>query len=231
MNIKEMHYDFKKKLNKGDSQQYRNFLIPEIDWVLNEAAELMVKLVAQPRLRSQLGFELNQRSIDDIRTLVVSSTLSVDDNTAALPADYWFYVRSYANITKGNCSGYKARVHVRQYDDEFEESPFDSTSFEWRIVNTVFNSEGLKFFATDFYIENLELTYVKRLAYMHNAEDFGANGYTMPSGVTLTGTQDCELPEQTHREIVDLAVLIASGEIQSADYNIKQDKVVLNNLK
>ena len=37
MNISEMHYDFKKKLNKVDSEQNRNLLVPEIDWALNEA--------------------------------------------------------------------------------------------------------------------------------------------------------------------------------------------------
>ncbi len=33
MSIKRMHYDIKVKLNKVDSQQYRNLLIPEIQWL------------------------------------------------------------------------------------------------------------------------------------------------------------------------------------------------------
>jgi len=36
MTVKDMHYDFKKKLNKVDSQQNRNLLIPEIDWTHND---------------------------------------------------------------------------------------------------------------------------------------------------------------------------------------------------
>ena len=48
MTIQDMHYDFKKKLNKIDSQQNRNLLIPEIDWTLNEAQELFVKITAFP---------------------------------------------------------------------------------------------------------------------------------------------------------------------------------------
>ena len=62
MNAREMHYDFKQKLNKIDSQKYRNLLVPEIDWKLNEAQEVFVKIIAEPRLRSQLGFEINQRN-------------------------------------------------------------------------------------------------------------------------------------------------------------------------
>jgi len=97
MTIKEMHYDFKKKLNKVDSQQYKNLLVPEIDWTLNEAQELFVKMVAKPRTKSYTGFELNQRTIDDIRTLVKDNQcFSVTGNTVALPSDYW-------NLVKAKC--------------------------------------------------------------------------------------------------------------------------------
>jgi hypothetical protein len=39
MTAREMHYDFKQKLNKIDSQKHRNLKVPEIDWKLNEAQE------------------------------------------------------------------------------------------------------------------------------------------------------------------------------------------------
>ena len=48
MTIQEMHYDFKMKLNKIDSEQYRNLRIPEIDWKLNEALEIFIKINAEP---------------------------------------------------------------------------------------------------------------------------------------------------------------------------------------
>ena len=35
-------------------------------------------------------------------------------------------------------------------------------------------------------------------------------------------------PEHTHKEIVDIAVLLATGEMQLPDYQIKQAKVNLN---
>ena len=55
MTIQDMHYDFKKKLDKIDSQQNKNLLIPEIDWVLNEAQEMFVKIVAFPKKYEYLG--------------------------------------------------------------------------------------------------------------------------------------------------------------------------------
>ena len=65
---------------------------------------------------------------------------------------------------------------------------------------------------------------------MHNAEDFGTSSqYILPDGVTLTGFQDCELPFQTHTEIVDIAALVLTGQLQYSDYNIKREKLNLIN--
>lgn len=234
MTIEEMHYDFKMKLNKVDSQQYKNLLIPEIDWTLNEAQELFVKMVAQPRIKSYLGFEMNQRNIDDIRTVVVDNNcLSVSPtNTVALPNDYWHFLKAEVIMDKGNCKGIKGKFHVRQHDDEFENSPFDKSSFEWRTVNGVFNENGVKLYTDNtFNITSFCMSYIRKLAYIHNAKDFRGTQYRLPSGVLLTGSVNCELPEQTHREIVDIAVLIITGQIQIPDYQIKLGKLNLNNLK
>ena len=54
MNIREMHYDVKKKINKLDSQQNRNLLIPEIDWALNEAMSLFIKMICLLRLIAKM---------------------------------------------------------------------------------------------------------------------------------------------------------------------------------
>lgn len=225
-----MHYDFKSKLNKIDSQQFRNLRVPEIDWKLNEAQELFVKMVAKPGLAGRLGFETSQRSIDDIRTVVVNGYCSpITDNLFTLPVDYWHFLSATVLMTKGECKNFTATLKVRQHDDEFEESPFDCSSFEWREVNGLFHAEGIKTFDDGtFSNKTMCLDYIKELEYIHNAEDFRVGGYNLPSGVLLTGSLDCILPKTTHREIVDLAVLIASGDLQAPDYQLKQAKLNLN---
>lgn len=235
MTIKDMHYDVKKKLNKIDSQQYRNLRIPEIDWSLNEAAELFVKMIAEPRLKNHLGFETSQRSIDDIRTIVVNpdingSPLPINNNVATLPDNYWHYLKGHVMMDKGNCTDVKGRVFIRQHDDEFEESPFDNSSFEWRTVNAVFFEDGVKFYNdSSFEVDEFFMSYIRRMEYMHNAEDFGAGQYNLPDGTPLVGSQDCELPEHTHREIVDIAVLIITGELENVNgYQLKAEKLKLN---
>lgn len=238
MTIKDVQYDFKKKLNKVDSEQNRNLLIPEIDWVINEAIELFVKNIAYPRAKSYLSFEFNQRTIDDIRTLVVrpesdpsSCIRPVTNNVVSLPTNYWHFIKGEIIMSKGTCLNKKGTFKVRQHDDEFENSPFDSSNFEWRTVNGVFFEKGIKLFDDGTFTNNTFLLhYIKKHPYVHNAEDFRNGTYKLPNGTTLTGTQNLILPEQTHREIVDIAVMIATGEIQAGDYATKREKLNFNQL-
>ena len=227
-----MHYDFKTKLNKIDSQQNKNLRIPEIDWKLNEAQELFVKMVANPRLKNNLGFETSQRNTDDIRTVVVRDYCSpVINNIAVLPENYWYFISAESTLSKDNCKDTKATIRIRQQDDEFENSPFDKSSFEWREVNAVFYREGIKLFDDGtFSNKQLCINYIKKLNYIHNAEQFAKGSYNLPSGLNLTGSVSCELPESTHREIVDIAVALASNELQNPDYQNKLQKLNINNL-
>ena len=231
MNAPEMHYDFKKKFNKIDSNNNRNLLVPEIDWTLNEAQDLYIKMVAEPRFGKLLGFESSQRAIDDIRTIVTSLEIVPIDNIITLPENYLYYVRGRVEAEKGNCTITDGKLWIRQHDDEFEKSPFDRSSFEWKEINGVFNESGIRLFTDGtFTVTNTEITYIRKPLYIHNAQDFKNGEYNSLRDELLVGTQDCELPENTHSEIVDLAVLLARGEIQS-DLQTKLMKLNLINLK
>lgn len=238
MNAREMHFDFKMKLNKVDSQKYKNLRVQEIDWKLNEAQEVFVKMIAEPRF-TPAGFETSQRSIDDIRTLVVNQTLATGlvptsfDATsfsAPLPSDYWFKVATKVYALKGDCPlTLMGNVRQVQHDDEHEVSPFDRSSFEWRQVNIRFFNGGIRVFTDgSFTIGRVVLDYIKRPSIIHNAQDAQGGSYKDLKGVTLTGSQACLLPEGTHREIVDLAVMITAGDLSLPDYQLKQAKVQLN---
>lgn len=233
MTIQEMHYDFKMKLNKIDSEQYRNLRIPEIDWKLNEALEIFIKNNAEPYQVPFYGFEKNQRSIDNIRPLVVENQLiTLNGSVAPLPDDYMFYVSSYVIMKKGKCKDRRGRVLIKQHDDMFEESPFDRSSYEWSEINATFDGAGLRLYIPEgITLDGLHLTYIRKHAYIHNAQDFlPGSKYKLPNGVELTGRQNCELPDYTHREIVDIAVYIASMDLEQQTAQFKQSKLELNKL-
>jgi hypothetical protein len=237
MTIKGMHLDFKNKYNKVDSLQNTNFDVPQIDFILNQAAELFVKLIAQPRLKSHLGFEVVQRTIDDIRMLVINDKeINVVNNIAVLPTDYLFYLRAFCMVDKNDsnhisCKNKKCRVIIRQHDDMFDESPFDRSSFEWRFVNALFVKEGIKLFADDtMKIGKMKLSYLKKLDFFHNAEDYSEEGYETIDGVVLSGFKNCELPGHTHSEIVNIAVLLVSAWLNDPSHQFKQLGIKLDQI-
>lgn len=232
MGIKDMHYDFKKKLNKIDSQQYRNLLVPEIDWALNEAESMFIDLISNPRRAAQLGFETSQKTTDDIYPLVVpTKKLDLNNSVADLPKDYRYFIKAHSFISKCNCKNQRATIYPKRHGEEFYGNPFYDSSFEWRYVNAHFIDKGIKVYDDGtFTIDEVYLTYIRNPKPMHNAEDFPGGKYKTPSGVILSGFSNSELPEHTHREIVDLAVMITTGEINPAELSIKAEKVNLNGL-
>lgn len=247
MTIEEMHYDFKMKLNKVDSQQYRNFLIPEIDWLLNEAQELFIKIVAEPRLSFHLGFEKSQRNTDDIKMLIketkitsgkTENKIGYNAYLCDLPEDYMFFIRGLVYGSTDNCKEVPCSIKIRQHDDINHGSPFDKSSIVWREINGMFIGGKLELELPDSKEEkgaalsNVYITYIRTPKYMHFAQGIeGGGGYQLNSdeGSLLNGKQDCELSPHTHREIVDIAVMLANGQLQIQD-PFKMAKLNLNQL-
>jgi len=238
---------FKTEYNKVDSSQNRNFKLPEIFELINEAQLIFIKKIAQPRVPNNLGFELNQRTINDIRPLVVEGNdlsgidvqkYNTNSYIATLPSDYMFYVVSEVEAEKiittqenKKNKTYKCvkrlRGFVRQHEDEFEFNPFTKSSFEWRKSNvTVFGNKLQYYVDETFTLTKAFITYIRYPKYIHLAEQWSPTGYTLPGESTpLTGKQDCELAKHTWDEIVDIAVKIATIQVSPELVQIKNEKI------
>lgn len=225
MNIKAMHYQVKAGLNKLDSNQYRNLQVPEIDVALNQAEDVF-KLRHTPYIDPSRGVEFNQRSIENLRSIVVNQSQgqNIVSGVAALPNDYDYFLSGYVVATKCGCSR-EIRATVYRHQDEFNE--FDSPSFEWGECPIRFFEGGIRVYTDDFDAHRIKLNYLRKTKWMHNAEDWDVSGYVY-NGVTYTGTQDCELPERCHQEIVDLAVLIITGNLTPPNFDNKASIISLN---
>ena len=219
-NIKDMHYDFRVKLNRIDSAKYRDLKVPEVDRKLNEGINLFILLVAQPRIRNQFGFETTQRTTDDIRLLVVNKKPLTENANLdgevfyTLPPDYLYYLGADATASKGDCAGQQMDIIVVDHDDRSLNREFYKSDFEWRELNVRFFEDGIRAFPEDFNIDKFTLDYIKEHPYVHYAEGFETGEYQLPNGELLQGFQDCILPDITHAEIVDLAVLLATGDLE-----------------
>ena len=85
MTVEEMHYEFKLKLNKIDSNDYSNIIIPEIDWYLNEAQSIYIKTRYSGNNSKAAGFEASQKRTDDLRNLVVKDRIIATVPSASCP--------------------------------------------------------------------------------------------------------------------------------------------------
>lgn len=228
--VRHMHYDFKQKLNKIDAQQYRNLKVPEIDWKLNEATNIFIKRIAQPRTSPVVGFEYDTRSINDIRTIVINdhplTTSKVNDKvfTVTLPENYLYHLTSRSVCVK---AGFTAEIKntIQKHTRDFRMDTFVQSSFEWREINGLIIGEAVKIYTDGtFEIPTVNFDYIRKPQYIHTAQDAAGGTYNLPNGVALTGYQNCELPEDVYGEIVDLAVLITTGDLIS-DYQTKFSKI------
>ena len=175
----------------------------------------------------------------EVRTIVIDklpitpTKLNSKECLITLPDDYKFYIASEVLLSRDNCSDrYAVEKLVIQHDDKANTDLHSIPSFEWSHVNMYFYDKGIKVFTDGtFNIKNFELSYIKKHPYIHNAQDFlPMKSYKSLEGVSLSGSQNCELPEHTHREIVDIAVLLLTQNMQAADYQLKHEKLKLNQL-
>jgi len=236
MTIQEMHYDFKQKLNKLDSQNYRNLKVPEIDWKLNEAIELYVKTIAEPKYKTIYGFEKNQVISDNIRPLVVASdNLTITDGgTIALPDDYGYFIAFRDMKIKGvenNATEVSVeKFHVVQHNDDSNSSFLDNSSLLWREVNFSFEGNNIVVELNGFTVESCTITYLKEHPIVANPSSYPNGSYKDLNGKVIDTNQNCILPDNTHREIVDLAVAITAGDLENPNYKIARDKLGLDQL-
>ena len=268
MTVQEMHYELKLKLNKVDTQDYSNILVPEVDWYLNEAMTVFIKQRYGVTNIKREGFEETQKRIDDLKTLVVkedpatptattipttvvSTTSDVGTYRADLSAlayDYMFLVRITCQSTKTSCqSGTKKLWGIQVQHDDLDTvlyDPFYKPSFEWEEVPLVFGEnpddptsdrKGAIYLYSDgtFSVDSVFVEYLRhplRISYADGVVDSTGVpiGYNYADGTPAAAVQNCELPQHTHKEVVDLAVAIVSGDLDHPMYQLKAIKMSIN---
>lgn len=235
MTSREMKQDLKFKVNKTDSKQNRNFLVPEIDWVLNEAIELYIQLVLHPKKAREFGWEEGKRTIEDINTLLkVSSLEKTDGNKFKLPDDIYYPLDAFSKaiISNGICDNQQANFELIKLSDYDVNNPDTHSSFDWRIIRGYrFDADTIKIIEeSGLSVKSLEFYYIKKPAFVHNAGDFRGGTYTNLKGDVLTGYQDCDLPEHTHREICDIAAMLLTQQQLNPDLQSQIYKLNMNQL-
>lgn len=247
MNIAEQHFDFKIKSDKIDSLSRRNLRPHEIDWLLNEAQNIIVKQRYGQTNVKRSGFESIQKRTEDLRTLVVKSPTTTQPGVAPvrntsdvyefLISDfefpYYFLVRISAKITDGSCEKVINGTIMTQHDDlnRSLDLEFVKPDFNWgRILvlegrsDQADESEGSIYVYTDgFEVMEIYPEYIKK------PKNVWIGTYDSLDGRYIIGNPavSSELPEHLHSEIVDIAVKEAVRIMENPNlFQLYQEKVM-----
>lgn len=206
--------EFKIRFDKVDSLNYPNFTIIEIDSLLNQAYQRIVKQRYGLNNNKRQSFEESQKRTDDLKTLVqnailtpaVNATDNIDINAqfVALPTDYWFIVQERADLNYQDCNGQYIikRIPVYPVDHyEFDKTmgnPFKKPSNS-RVLRLMENGKVELVHADNTNIVNYRLRYIKK-----------------PLTIDTTNSPNTSLEASDHlqSEIIDEAVKIALENIE-----------------
>ena len=246
MTVIELHYDFDFKIDKVATLAKEDFNKAEKDWLLNEAQSLLVRKYYRGTNSSGEGFEMTQKRIDDLSPLVVKwpeQPEIIPTNLSGvyeIPLDnllypYWFFIRgSIKVIDPINLSCVSdAKMKLVPHDDlnYALEDPFNNTDKSEVLYNFGRASDAISstYSKSSIYLyPGIYLLGPAKIEYIKKPARINYGGYTYIDSVVYS-TQQCELPEHLHNELVDLAVSIASGIIESPDYvQLKSQKVFIN---
>lgn len=218
MTVNEMHIAFNQGLQRINANAYDFMTSDEIDYWLNRAQERFVKdraFVTGDVKR--VGFEGNQKRLDDIRSLITqdhfdgwTATTGPSWQQVDLPADYLYLVAVRADVRRDWCRNValdseQAEVPVRIVDNAevyfMQQNPFAKSQANSPLGTL--SEDDLRVYqdGESFILEGINIDYVR-----------------IPGQIDLSSLNDCELAEHTHQEIVDIAVKNVLEAIESPRY-------------
>lgn len=156
MNINDMHIAIDLELNKINSNLYDIFLPQEKDYFLNRAQERFVKqrytAISNPKQR---GFEMSQKRIDDLRTLLVPnyydkvyqlSSTDFDFSTKGrfyFPDDYLFLTSNRSKVYTNDCGTITQNTSTESFNVALVNIPNTTTNYAGLSIivdgNNIFN--------------------------------------------------------------------------------------------
>lgn len=210
MTIAEFHQEFKFRLDKMDALNYPNFLPEEIDLVLNNAQDRLIKQRYGLNNTKRQSFEETEKRTEDLKNITINAILlpsvySIDNiDTSArfvvLPVDHWFTIQERAGITCNVCgSNVTQRVEVipitHAEASKALQDPFKKANSNKVLRLTVNGQVELISSCT---IVDYQFRYLRQ-----------------PVAMSILTNTTCELSTQIHNELVDVAVAIALEGIES----------------
>ena len=229
MNIREMHFDFLLKIDKISTLYREDFNPAHIDWLLNEAQRVFINRRYSTNNNHKRGFEATKKRIDDLSAIhikfPVQSELSLLEHSgvyelplSSLEYNYLHFTRGEVQTIEDFCDPNWATIKLVQSDDLNYAlgNPYLGATKDEILGNfgrsSITNGVSLYLYPSGFYtLGNIKIEYLRKPFRM------SLGSYTDLDG-NVSVVTDCELAENTHPEIVDIAVNIATGITENQNY-------------
>lgn len=237
MTAEQMLNNFQVELNK-----YSNNELAQTEdklYYLNKAQEKFVEQRFNGANYTRRGFQQSQQIVDELKPIYltnvdlsayypgVTTPDGVEMDRADLPADHMYFISSNCEMTRvadpthlevntvpdpdvrkvvdGEASDTnKAIMKIVQGDDIWKvlDDPFNKPTFTKVLIDI--NRNYLDIYTTNrAFVSSVSINYIREplaIAYVENGDG---------------GNQDCELPDYTHNEIVELAVRLYLQQVNT----------------
>lgn len=212
----------RERLNKLSSNDYDNIECWQIVESFNKAQIEWVRRQIRGGNVYRDGDEQSSRRIDDLQKILVNIKLPITkkdlyyETTNVLPANYLEYKRIDVKATADCCEDPRLMsIYLAEEDNRSQllRDEMKKPSFEWaETFSTLINNRARIFTNNEFELSNAELTYYRFPVYIQilNCVD----PYT---GAVSTADVECEFKDDIIEILIDEAVAILAGDIESGN--------------
>jgi hypothetical protein len=209
----------KQRLNKLDSQDYDNIEFWQIVEAFNKAQVEWVRRQLHGINIVKEGDEQSTRRKDDLQVLLVTNTLNLVNNKiyfrGGIPENYlqWKRVDVFAN--KGCCDKRRMTVYLAEEGNlnQLLRDKAKQPNFEWAETFATLKGNGVNIYTNgEFDVQAADLIYYRQpiKIQIQNCVD----PYT---GIASTTEVECEFKDDIIELIIDEAVSILAGDIESGN--------------
>lgn len=208
---------FQQRLNKLASFDYDNIECWQISEAFNKAQrEWFRRQVHGINLKKE-GSEQSVALIDDLQKFIAVDQLDGENvqfyfKTDTIPTDYSYFIKISATARREECSGRAMTVYLAEEanSDILIGDPFKGPSFDWGETYATMDTNRFKIYTNDkFHIEKATLSYYRKPL------DVTFDNCINPATGVVNGDQECEFKDDIVELIIDEAVAIIAGDIES----------------
>jgi hypothetical protein len=219
MNNALLQIKFKERLNKLASLDYDNIECWQITEAFNKAQLEWVRRQVNGVNQLKAGDESSDMKIDDLQVLLTSQILATAkhptyNETDPLPSDYLYFKRISAEA-KTDCCPNRSVIAYLAAEADVDNLLADvlrNPNVEWGETFATFIGNRARIYTNGkFDVENAKLTYYRkpRPISFYGCMDIATG--------TLSANVECELKDDVTELIIDDAVSIIAGDIESSN--------------